>query len=226
MTVIRSLAFYIVFYGLSVPLVLATPLAVLLGDGAVKRLAHMWCGLHRLCTRWLLGIRIRIEGSGPVGQAIYAVRHESFFEAIDAPALFHLPAPFAKAELFRLPVWGYAARAYGVVPVEREGGASALRAMFAEADRMVAQGRPLVIFPEGTRVPHGQRAPLQAGFAGLYKRVGLPVIPVAVNSGPLYHRKWKRAGVLTYRFGAPIPPGLPRKEMEARVTDAINALNI
>jgi 1-acyl-sn-glycerol-3-phosphate acyltransferase len=74
-------------------------------------------------------------------------------------------------------------------------------------------------------VPHGTEPPLQAGFAGLYKLLGLPVVPVAVDSGPLYHRRWKRAGVVTYRFGEPVPPGLAREEAEARVHAAMNALN-
>jgi 1-acyl-sn-glycerol-3-phosphate acyltransferase len=82
-----------------------------------------------------------------------------------------------------------------------------------------------VIFPEGTRVPHGERGTLQSGFAGLYKLLGLPVVPVAVNSGPLYHRGLKRPGTITYRFAEPIQPGLPRAEVEARVTEAINTLN-
>jgi 1-acyl-sn-glycerol-3-phosphate acyltransferase len=55
--------------------------------------------------------------------------------------------------------------------------------------------------------------------------LGLPVIPVAVDSGPLYHCRWKRSGTIRYRFGEVIPPGLPRQEIEARVHAAINALN-
>ena len=74
-------------------------------------------------------------------------------------------------------------------------------------------------------MPHGTQPPLQAGFAGLYKMLGLPVIPVAVDSGPLYQRRWKRAGTIRYRYGTEIPPGLPREEIEARVYAAINALN-
>jgi 1-acyl-sn-glycerol-3-phosphate acyltransferase len=145
--------------------------------------------------------------------------------AIDAPGFFVDSAPFAKQELAAIPGWGLAATWYGMVWVARDQGATALRTMIREAKARSAEGRPLVIFPEGTRVPHGQRHPLQAGFAGIYKMLGLPVVPVAINSGPLYHHRLKRPGTITYRFGEPIPPGLPREEIEARVTDAINALN-
>jgi 1-acyl-sn-glycerol-3-phosphate acyltransferase len=74
-------------------------------------------------------------------------------------------------------------------------------------------------------VPHGTRPPLRAGFAGLYKLLRLPVVPVAVDSGPVYQRLWKPRGTITIRFGEPIPPGLPREELEARVHAAINELN-
>lgn len=166
-----------------------------------------------------------MEGAPVDEPVLYAIKHESFFEAIDAPRLLRFPSVFAKKELFDIPGWGRAARAYGLVPVARDEGAKALMQMIRSAKALSAEGRPLVIFPEGTRVPHGERMPLQAGFAGLYKMLGLPVVPVAVNSGPLYHRKLKRSGTITYRFGEMIPAGLPREEVEERVLDAINALN-
>ncbi len=147
------------------------------------------------------------------------------FDALDAPVVLPQPVPFAKAELFSIPGWGRAARGYGAVAVARNQGAKALRTMIAEARGFVAQRRPLVIFPEGTRVPHGVEAPLRSGFAGLYKMLGLPVVPVAIDSGPTYGPTWKRRGTITIRFGEPIPPGLPREEIEARVLRAINALN-
>ena len=98
--------------------------------------------------------------------------------------------------------------------------------MMAAAKRLSGEeGRPLVIFPEGTRVPHGTAPQLQAGFAGIYKLLGLPVVAIAVDSGPLYHRWWKLPGVITYRVVEVVPPGLPRDELEQRVRAAINALN-
>jgi len=97
--------------------------------------------------------------------------------------------------------------------------------MIKTARERVAEGRPLVIFPEGTRVEHGDAPPLQSGFAGTYKLLGLPVVPIAVNSGPVYHRLVKRPGTITYRVGDTIPEGLKREEIEARVHSAINALN-
>jgi 1-acyl-sn-glycerol-3-phosphate acyltransferase len=97
--------------------------------------------------------------------------------------------------------------------------------MIAAARKLSAEGRPLVILPEGTRVAHGEMPPLQAGFAGLYKMLGLPVVPIAVASGTIYHRRWKRRGTIHIAIGETIPAGLPREEIEARVHAAINALN-
>ena len=225
MIVLRNIGFYFAFYLGSVFYVLAAVAAAPVSRPALGAVVAGWCGYHRGCARAFLGIRVRVEGAPIAGPALYAIRHESFFEAIDAPRLFEWPAPFAKRELFDIPGWGRAALAYGCIPVSREGGARALRAMIAAAKTYSAQGRPLVIFPEGTRVPHGESGRLQAGFAGLYKLLGLPVVPVAVNSGPLYHRGLKRPGTIIYRFAEPIAPGLPRAEVEARVTEAINALN-
>jgi 1-acyl-sn-glycerol-3-phosphate acyltransferase len=226
MAVVRSLLFYPIFYLGSLVYTSAALAAAPVDTALFRRIVRGWARYQRFCLRWIVGIRVRIEGGGPVaGPVLYAIKHESFFEAIDMPALFDLPVVFAKDQLFSIPLWGAAARAYGIVPVERDQGARALRAMIAAAKGYSETGRPLVIFPEGTRVPHGTEPPLQAGFAGLYKLLGLPVVPVAVDSGPLYHRRWKRAGVVTYRFGEPVPPGLPREEAEARVHAAMNALN-
>lgn len=224
MPVIRSLLFYAVFYLGTVFYVTGSLLMLAIAPSRLRVFPDAWARFHRACLR-LVGIRVREIGSKPAGPVLYAFKHESFFEAIDLPASLDQPVPFGKEELYALPGWGRAAKAYGSVSVARTQGAKALRAMIAEAREYTGTGRPLIIFPEGTRVPHGTRPPLQAGFAGLYKLLGLAVVPVAVNSGPLYHRRWKRPGTITLLFGEPIAPGLPREEIEARVHSAINALN-
>jgi 1-acyl-sn-glycerol-3-phosphate acyltransferase len=224
--VLRSLLFYALFYGATVGFVLACLVAMLaLPVEQFRKVPNAWSTFHRRCVVHILGIRVREEGARPQGPVLYALKHESFFEAIDLGHLLKDPVPFGKEELFRIPGWGRAARAYGAIPVMRSAGAKGLRAMLGEARRYIGSGRPLAIFPEGTRIPHGQRPPLRAGFAGLYKLLGLPVVPVAIDSGPTYQRRWKRRGTITLRFGKPIPPGLPREEIEARVHAAINELN-
>lgn len=223
--VVRSLAFYVVFYSGTLLYVLASLAALAFGRRVFIARVEGWSAFHRACVAGILGIRVVVEGAPPREGALVALKHESFFEAIDLPHLLHRPAVIAKAELLRIPLWGRVGAAYGLIGVERDQGAKALRTMMARARALVAEGRVLAIFPEGTRVPHGTRPALQSGFAGLYKLLGLPVVPVAIDSGACYHRRWKRRGTITIRFGEAIPPGLPRDAVEARVQAAINLLN-
>lgn len=227
MTLLRSLLFAIVFYAGSVLFVLGALIGSYVSQRLLRASVHGWSRFHHRCARWLLGIRTVVDGELPREPVLYAIKHEAMFETIDLPRLFRLPAVITKRELFDIPGWGTAAKAYGMIPVDRDAGASALRTMIALARKMQSDGRPIVIFPEGTRVPHGERPPLQAGFAGLYKLLGLPVVPIAVNSGALTPKgkPWWRPGVMTYKVGEQIPPGLPRDEIELRVHTAINALN-
>ncbi len=223
---VRSVLFALWFGVASVGLGLLNPFLQLFRDRRhIVANCERWSAAQRWGVEHILGIRLVIEGGLPEGPVLVAMKHESMFEAVDMPTLLPFPAIFAKVELLRLPAWGKAAARYGLVPVERDQGAKALRAMLAAARQLSSENRPLAIFPEGTRVPHGTRPPLQAGFAGLYKMLGTPVVPVAVDSGPLMRGFWKKRGTITYRFGEPIPAGLPREEIEARVHAAINALN-
>jgi 1-acyl-sn-glycerol-3-phosphate acyltransferase len=227
MFLLRSLLFGIIFYIGSIPYVVTAFIGTYTSVRLLRSAVRSWSIFHHAAARWVLGIRTEIDGTLPSQPVLYAIKHESMFETIDMPRMFTLPAVVTKRELFDIPCWGTAAKAFGMIPVDRDAGASGLRAMITLARQMQADGRPIIIFPEGTRVPQGERPPLQSGFAGLYKLLGLPVVPIAVNSGKLTPKgkPWWYSGVMTYKIGEAIPPGLPREEVEARVHAAINALN-
>ncbi len=226
MAALRSLLFAVIFYGGTVPAVLLSFPISLFGTGAIRGWAHLWARYHRFCARYLLGVRTVVEGTPPRGACLVACKHQSMFETLEIIPMLDEPATVLKRELADIPLWGWVTRRYGVIPVDRQGGAAALRRMMRAAEAAIAEGRPIVIFPEGTRVPPGTKPPLQPGFAGLYRALKLPVVPVAVNSGRLWPkgRFIKRPGIVTMRFLAPIEPGLPRAEIEARVHGAINEL--
>lgn len=222
---IRTLLWMPFFYGGSVLLVSCAALAAPFSRTAFVAIVRVWAMWNRWCARLLLGQRVRVEGELPTGPVFFLFKHEDQFETIDMPLLLPEPVVFAKQELFSIPMWGRLAHVYGLISIERTAGASALRSMRRAARDAMAQGRPLVLFPEGTRVPHGQRPPLHSGFAGIYKLLGLPAHPVALDSGRL-KQGWRRyPGVITYRVGPEIPPGLSREEAEARAHAALNSLN-
>jgi 1-acyl-sn-glycerol-3-phosphate acyltransferase len=223
---VRTVAFLVIFYGVTALAVLVALIVSLFGRGALRRFGLAWVGFHAWCVRWILGIRTRIEGRLPEGPVLVAAKHQSFWDPLGLIRLIGAPAAVMKRQLADIPLWGRLARTYGAISVDRQGGAKALRRMMDEAGEAVAEGRSILIFPEGTRVEPGAQPPLQGGFAGLYRRFGLPVVPVALDSGLLWPRRGlaKRSGVVTVRFGEPLPPGLPRAELEQRVHRAINAL--
>jgi 1-acyl-sn-glycerol-3-phosphate acyltransferase len=139
----------------------------------------------------------------------------------------NLPIIVMKKELGNIPLFGTLTRRYGVIEVERSAGAKALRSLVEEGREAIAGGRPVIIYPEGTRVRVGETPELKSGFAALYRALGLPVAPVAVDSGRLWGRGLvHRSGTVTFRVGETIPAGLPRKEIEARVHSAINVLEL
>lgn len=223
----RTILFTIAFYGGSVPIVVLAFIILPFSQYRLQSMARFWGGYHYGCARLFLGIRAHVDGTIPDAQVLYAIKHESFFETIELLRIFNRPAVVAKIELSRIPLWSKIARTYGMIFIDRAGGAGALRTMMAEVRRFVAEGRSIVIYPEGTSIPPGERPALQAGFAGLYKLAKLPVVPIALDSGHLYPRRGfiKYPGVVTYKFGEIIPAGLPREEIEARVHAAINVLN-
>jgi 1-acyl-sn-glycerol-3-phosphate acyltransferase len=149
------------------------------------------------------------------------------FETLEMVRLSQLPIIVMKKELADIPLFGFMTRRYGIIAVERSAGAKALRSLVDEGRRAIATGRPVIIYPEGTRVRTGDAPELRSGFAALYRALGLPVVPVAVNSGRLWGRGFvHESGVVTFKIGEEIEAGLPRKEIEAEVHAAINALEL
>lgn len=228
MAVLRSALFALIFYLGSLVIVVTGVPAAMMSKRALHVWVRGWALFHRWCTRVLLGIRSRVEGALPSEPALLAIKHQAMFETVEIVALLERPpAVVLKRELLSIPFWGWLARRYGMIPVDRDGGAVALRALMRAANAAISQGRPIVIFPEGTRVQPGEQPPLQAGFAGLYKMLKLPVVAVAVDSGRLWPRRGfvKRPGVVTWRVAPAIAPGLPREQVEVAVHRAINALD-
>lgn len=227
MTALRSVLFMLAFYLGTAFYVSWALIASRVSPARVPDIATRWSRFHRWCVQNLLAQKIVVEGDLPHGPYLYIVKHESMFETIDMLSLFDKPVIGAKRELLDIPFWGKIARDYGLIPIERSAGASALRSLRASARAACDEGRAVILFPEGTRVPHGESPPLKAGFAGLYSLLGLPVIPIAIDSGRVSPRGkfLKRPGTITYRVGEIIPTGLDRRDAEVRVHAAINALN-
>jgi 1-acyl-sn-glycerol-3-phosphate acyltransferase len=226
MALVRSAIYAAIFYPVTVVWVLAGIVASLLGRRPTLAIVLSWVDVHHWLARNILGIRIRLEGAITPGPHLIAVKHQSMFETLEMVRLSRLPIIVMKKELADIPLFGFMTRQYGVIPVERSAGAKALRALVTAGEEAAATGRPVIIYPEGTRVRPGEMPPLKSGFAALYRALGLPVVPVAVDSGRLWGRGFvKRPGIVTFKVGETIPAGLPRREIEARVHAAINAID-
>ncbi len=226
MQALGSLLYAAIFYPGTALFVIACFISSLFGPAQMRSMVRSWTKFHYGLCRHLLGIRTEVIGSFPAEPHLIAVKHQSMYETIEMVRLTGEPVVVLKHELSDIPLFGWATREWGVVPVDREAGAKALRAMLVAGKAAVAAKRGVLIFPEGTRVRPGERPRLGAGFAGLYRALGLPVVPVAVNSGRLWGRGLiKRSGTVTFKVGETIPAGLDREEIERRVHAAINALD-
>jgi 1-acyl-sn-glycerol-3-phosphate acyltransferase len=224
---LRSLLYAAIFYPLTLLWVLSGILVAMFGRRPTFAVVLSWVELHHWLTEHVLAIHVRLDGSVPPGPSLIAVKHQSMLETLEMVRLTNLPVIVIKQELADIPLFGRLTRRYGVIPVERAAGAKALRALVQEGRRATATGRPVIIYPEGTRVRVGDTPGLRSGFAGLYRVLGLPVVPVAVDSGRLWGRGFiHREGVVTLKVGETVPPGLKRDEIETRVHAAINALEL
>jgi 1-acyl-sn-glycerol-3-phosphate acyltransferase len=221
----RSLLYALIFYPVTALLVFVGLLVSLFGNAALRALVRSWADFHHALARSILGVRRQVHGRIEPGAVLIAVKHQSMYETLEIVRLADTPVVVLKRELSQIPLFGWLTRRYGVIAVDRTAGPKALRRMVAAGREALASGRPVIIFPEGTRVKPGESPRLQPGFAGLYRALGLPVVPVAVDSGRLWTKGLlKRRGTIRFLIGEAIPPGLKREEIEARVHQAINAL--
>lgn len=225
MTLVRATAFNVLFWAMTallavlyLPLLLAPPLWMMAA-------ARVWIRAMLWLLRAIVGLRTRAIGwenltDQPV---LIASKHQSAWETLAFNVLLRRPVFVIKRELFWVPFYGWYAHHAGMIGVDRKGGAKALRRMMEAAKTAVAARRPIVIFPEGTRTAPGAPPRYQPGTAALYQALGVPVVPVALNSGLFWGRRAfvKRAGTIVVEFLPPIQPGLPREEFMRRLEAAI-----
>jgi 1-acyl-sn-glycerol-3-phosphate acyltransferase len=222
---LRSLAFNVGWYLGSVIFALAGAPLLLAPRRAVVAWARAWIVFVLWWLRVTCGLTHRVVGREnlPAGPAIIACKHQSTWETMAFTLLFPDIAIVLKRELLFIPIVGWAMARAGNIAVARGDGAAALRSLVRQARAAIADGRSIVIFPEGTRVAPGDRRPYQVGTAALYRQLDVPVVPMALNSGLFWgRRKWiKRPGTITLEVLPPIAPGLRREPFMETLKDRI-----
>ena len=228
----RSLLFAGLFYLWSLALCVIFLPALALPRGIVAWAFKLWARGVIVLLGACCDIRVEIRGREhvPTGRALVAAKHQCMFDTMGPLTVFPDACYVMRRSLLRIPIYGWFALKAGMLAVDRDGGAGALRRLIADARSLLKEPRQLVIFPEGTRMPAGAKADYQPGVAGLYRDLGLPCTPMATNSGAHWppHGILRRPGLLVYEFLEPIPPGLPRRafmrELEDRLETASSRL--
>lgn len=225
MTTLRSLLFNVAFAAWTGIVFLLSLPTLAMPRRAVWAMGRLWSRGSLSLLRAIVGLGHRVRGGEhrPAGPAIYAVKHQSAWDTLVFPLLLDEPAYVLKRELMNVPLFGAYLKRCGMIAVDRQGGGPALKRMLAAARAAAADGRPILIYPEGTRTAPGQRRPYHPGVAALYGDLGLPVVPVALNSGLFWGRRSfrKRSGTIIIEFLAPIAPGLPRRVFMERLQGSI-----
>jgi 1-acyl-sn-glycerol-3-phosphate acyltransferase len=223
---LRSLGFNIYLYVVtSLVAVLGSP-AMLVSEAASLRVMRFWSqlvnsGLRYICN---IGIEIRGQENLPADKpALIACKHQSMWDTIIFLSLLPRPVYILKKELGLIPFFGWYTIRTGMVRVDREGHASALKKMIADSRKCIGDGKSLVIFPEGSRAPAGGKLDYKPGIAALYHQLGIGCVPAALNSGLFWpRRKFLRTpGTIILRFLPPIAPGLNRRDFMSRLEENI-----
>jgi 1-acyl-sn-glycerol-3-phosphate acyltransferase len=232
--VFRSLVFNVAFLGASAVYCTLT-LPSLLGPRRwACRTRDVWASLVLALLKYIAGVDHRVEGLENVlrGKILVAANHQSAWETLAIHTIFPDPVIVLKRELLMIPVFGWFIARLGMIPIDRNAGASAVKTMIREARERSNTDRPIVIFPQGTRSAPGLEAPYQHGVYALYRVLGVPLCPVALNSGLHWSHDTfvKRPGTIQVRILPAIPPGLGRSafmnQLETAIQDASRDLGL
>lgn len=183
-----------------------------------------------LTMMWLLrvvcGMRLEVRGAEniPTKPSVVLCKHQSAWETIALQKVFPPQVWVLKRELLWIPFFGWGLAMTSPVAIQRSSGKKAVMQLMRQGKERLDTGFCVVIFPEGTRIPYGQRGKYKMGGALLAASSGVPVVPVAHNAGKLWGRNsfLKYPGVITMSIGAPIDPtGLKAEEINRRVEEWI-----
>lgn len=218
---LRSIAFNVAFYLTTfIYLLLAIP-TFLMPRWGILGVAKIWGRTNLLLLRWICGIKVEWRGLEklPRGPIIVAAKHQSAWETFALLWMFTDPTFILKRELQWIPLFGWLAVKAQMIPVDRGAGAQALSGMAARARHEIGKGRQIVIFPEGTRRAPGAEPRYKFGVSFLYTELGVPCVPIALNSGLFWPRRSFRRfpGTVIVEILDPIPPGLSRDAFSDRL---------
>lgn len=215
MLYLRSLLFNVAFYFFSAVLTLGMLFVVPFSKKAVHGAFAFWIRIMVAMLKGIIGLDHTFVGREnlPEGAAIIACKHQSAWETGIFYLLSKFPAYVLKKELLSIPVYGLCLKRAEMIAIDRDAGAAALKTLLRGAARALEDDRPVIIFPEGTRASPDVPGRYHPGVWALYKNTGMPLIPVALNSGLFWPRRsfLKRPGRITMAFLEPIPPGLDRQ---------------
>ena len=194
---------------------------LILPRSATVRVARLWSRVTFWGLKVFAGIDWEIRGTPPRGAVLVASKHMSMWDTMALYLALDQPATVLKRELLYIPFYGWFLWKGTAIAIDRSAGASALRKMSHAAQGVLAESRPILIFPEGTRKKPGAAPDYKPGVAGLYAMLGVECVPVALNSGIHWTGFLKRPGTIVLEFLEPIAPGMKRPAFMALLEERI-----